>query len=491
MANVESGRPGDAFAAGAAGTAKARLGMVRVALWLVAAVLAVRQVAVVLSTPKGERLTDLETWVGPGGVLHVNGSLVRLDALHRHAVRRTRPQTAHPRCRAGPRLGLDLRHPAAGRRARPGRRPRPAAAGEPPHGPARRARRDQPADAVAAGAQHAVTSARPASSPCCWCCSAASRSAGNGPAGVLIGLAAALQPTVLLFAPLLWFTGRRRAAALHRRHLRRVHRAGLGGDAARLVDVLGAPPRRRRSRRARRTSLANQSLHGALLRLGLTGPLEIALFLLLAAAVAFLGLRRAVRYARDGQLLLAVALTGCVAVAVSPTAWQHQLLWVLLARGRPGRQAGLGPVRVAGRRRPGDDAARRRCCCRTWRCCYPLRDNVAAARRARRRLRRAVPVPHLAVLPAPIPTQYAPPAEARWKHVPLLPFLRRVLTRPNLLLELLLIRVGYSAYSAGQAGGARRPNEAAGPPPRSTASRSSPSRRPCASTSSTGSTTRW
>ncbi len=31
--------------------------------------------AVVLGTPRGERLTDLETWVGPNGVLHVNGSL--------------------------------------------------------------------------------------------------------------------------------------------------------------------------------------------------------------------------------------------------------------------------------------------------------------------------------------------------------------------------------------------------------------------------------
>src|SRR6202008_1805342 len=47
----------------------------RLVLWLVAAALAVRQVGVVLSTPRGERLTDLETWVGPNGVLHVKGSL--------------------------------------------------------------------------------------------------------------------------------------------------------------------------------------------------------------------------------------------------------------------------------------------------------------------------------------------------------------------------------------------------------------------------------
>jgi hypothetical protein len=40
-----------------------------------AGVLAIRQVAVVLGAPRGSRLTDLETWDGPDGVLHVNGSL--------------------------------------------------------------------------------------------------------------------------------------------------------------------------------------------------------------------------------------------------------------------------------------------------------------------------------------------------------------------------------------------------------------------------------
>src|SRR6185312_9150700 len=95
----------------------------------------------------------------------------------------------------------------------------------------------------------------------------------------------------------------------------------------------------------RADDLANQSLHGALLRLGLEGPLEIGLFLLLGAAVAALGLRRAVRYAHDGQLLLAVAITGCAAIVVSPTAWQHQLLWVLLALvGRVGKKTSDRPM---------------------------------------------------------------------------------------------------------------------------------------------------
>lgn len=76
MANVEhGGTAGNAFGAGAAESARARLRAIRIGLWVIAAVLAIRQVTVVLSTPKGERLTDLETWVGPNGVLHVKGSL--------------------------------------------------------------------------------------------------------------------------------------------------------------------------------------------------------------------------------------------------------------------------------------------------------------------------------------------------------------------------------------------------------------------------------
>lgn len=68
------GRPADVFGGGGAepGT---RFRRVRLGLRAVAAVLAVRQPAAVLATPGGERLTDLETWVGPEGVLHVKGSL--------------------------------------------------------------------------------------------------------------------------------------------------------------------------------------------------------------------------------------------------------------------------------------------------------------------------------------------------------------------------------------------------------------------------------
>ncbi|MGW0860644.1 phosphatase PAP2 family protein, partial [Streptomyces sp. NPDC002690] len=192
--------------------------------------------------------------------------------------------------------------------------------------------------------------------------------------------------------------------------------------------------------------LANQSLHGALLRLGLEGPLEITVLLVLAVAVAVLGLRRAARYARDGQLLLAVSVTGCVAVVVSPASWQHQLLWVLLAVvGRVGKRASDRPVWPAvvvlvltlpGTMLLPNMAA-----------LHPVRDNVVLLAA----LGAACAVPFLPRTSPywlkPVPTEYARPVAARWSRVPLLPFWRRVLTRPNLLLELLLIRVVYSAYA--------------------------------------------
>lgn len=61
MANAErSGGPTVAFGA-AADPVTARLHATRLGLWLIAGILAIRQVAVVLSTPSGSRLTDLET----------------------------------------------------------------------------------------------------------------------------------------------------------------------------------------------------------------------------------------------------------------------------------------------------------------------------------------------------------------------------------------------------------------------------------------------
>ncbi|RPF40369.1 uncharacterized protein DUF2029 [Streptomyces sp. Ag109_G2-6] len=268
---------------------------------------------------------------------------------------------------------------------------------------------------------------------------------GERPAGLLVGLAAALQPALLLFAPLLWLTGRRptaRAAAATFAGATVLAWAALPRDSwtywiHHLAGTgLGGSP----------DGLANQSVHGALLRFGLSGPGEILLYTALAAAITWAALRRAARYARDGQLLLAVAVTGCAAVAVSPTGWRHQLLWVLLAvAGKVGRRAAdrrVWPAAVvlaitlpSAVLLPNLAAL------------APVRDNVpllaaVAAACAVPFLPRSSPYWR-----EPVPTVYGRPAAARRAWVPLLPFWRRALSRPSLLLELLLIRVGYSVYS--------------------------------------------
>ncbi|MGW1559195.1 bifunctional glycosyltransferase 87/phosphatase PAP2 family protein [Streptomyces sp. NPDC002144] len=444
MANVEhGGRPAEAFKATAAEAVRGRLRAARLGLWLVAAVLAVRQMAVVLSTPRGERLTDLETWVGPNGVLHVKGSLYDSTQFtgtpFGGLVLKPLTRAAEQALGWGWTFGTLLLVVALGL----------VAARALPQPVSRRT--SQLAAPVAISllmlslpVRNALWLGQISILPVLLVLVGCFVVRGERASGLLIGLAAALQPTVLLFAPLLWFTGRRRAAVStgltfaaatalawaalpHDSYTYWVHHmagTGLGGKA---------------------DDLANQSLHGALLRLGLNGPLEIALFFALGTAVAVLGVRRAVRYARDGQLLLAVAVTGCAAIAVSPTTWQHQLLWVLLAVvGRVGKRASdryVWPVAVvlvmtlpAKMMLPNMSAM------------DPLRDNVVLLAA----LAAATVVPFLSrtspYYQAPVPTKYAEPVPARLKHVPLVPQLRRVLSRPNLLLELLLIRVTYAAY---------------------------------------------
>ncbi|MBT3150792.1 phosphatase PAP2 family protein [Streptomyces sp. CHD11] len=446
MANAEhGGRPAEALGTTVAdGGPRARLRVARLGLWLLAAVLAARQVAAVLTTPSGERLTALGTWVGPEGVLHVSGSLYDSTRFtgtpFSGLVLKPLTRPAEEALGWGWTFGTLLLVVALGviaARALPqpvGRRTALLAA---------------PVAVsllmlslpVRSTLWLGQTSVIPVLLVLLGCFAAH----GQRVSGALIGVAAALQPTLLLFAPLLWFTGRRRAAAatgVTFAATTALAWAAMPRDSAtywvhHLAGTgLGGPADDR----------ANQSLHGALLRLGLEGPLEIVLFLLLGAAVVTLALRRAVRYAHDGQLLLAVAVTGCAAIVVAPTAWQHQLLWVLLAAvGRVGKRARdrlVWPVAVV---LAMTLPAKMMLPNMTF--LYPVRDNVVLLAA----LAAATAVPFLSrgsqYFRTPIPTRYADPVPARFSFVPLLPFLRRVLIRPNLLLELLLIRVTYAAYA--------------------------------------------
>ncbi|MFI6246583.1 bifunctional glycosyltransferase 87/phosphatase PAP2 family protein [Streptomyces sp. NPDC051016] len=441
MADVEHrGRAGDAFGGAVAG---ARFRMVRLGLWAVAAVLVVRQLAVVLRTPSGERLTDLETWVGPEGVLHVNGSLYDSTRFtgtpFGGLVLKPLTRAAEQALGWGWTFGTLLLVVALGL----------VAARALPQPVSRRTALLAAPVAISLlmlslPVRNTLWLGQTSIIPVLLVLLGCFTVRGERSSGLCIGLAAALQPAVLLFAPLLWFTGRRRAALAtgatfaagtalawaampHDSYTYWIHHiagTGLGGQA---------------------DALANQSLHGALLRFGLSGPLEIVLFLALASAVAVLALRRAVRYARDGQLLLAVAITGCAVVAVSPAAWQHQLLWVLLAVvGRAGRRAADRPVWpvvvVLVMTLPAKALLPNQALF------VPVRDNAVLLAA----LAAATLVPFVSrtapEFARPVPTDYAEPVPSRFRRIPLTSSLRRVLTRPNLVLELLAIRLVYFAY---------------------------------------------
>ncbi|GAA3065833.1 hypothetical protein GCM10020000_57170 [Streptomyces olivoverticillatus] len=335
MAEAERGGLGSLPRAGS------RTGMALWGLWIVAGLLAVRQAAAVLRLPPERRFTDLERWIGENGVLHVRGSLYDTDTFTGtpFAGLVLKPLTKAAEDSLGivwtfGTLLLVVAVALVAARALPGpagRRTTLFAA---------------PVALILAALSLPVrntftlgqTSIIPVLLVLLGCCLPRLAGGSGRMGGALVGLAAALQPAVLLFAPLLWLTGRRRAAVTGgvtfglctalawvtmaddswTYWVHHIAGAGLGHDPG---------------------GLANQSLHGLLLRIGLRGPAELALYGLLTAVVVVLGLRRATRYARDGQILLATAVTGCVAVAVSPTAWQHQQLWILLAVvGRAGRR---------------------------------------------------------------------------------------------------------------------------------------------------------
>ncbi|MFI6150986.1 bifunctional glycosyltransferase 87/phosphatase PAP2 family protein [Streptomyces sp. NPDC051109] len=436
MANAaeHSGANGHAGVIGGSG----RLGAARFLLWALAGVLAVRQAAAVLRVPPGEWLGEFRLPSAFPGSLYDGGQFTGTPFAG--LVLKPFLGLAAPSLEVAWTCVTLLLVAAVGL---------VAARGLPDPVPRRTALLAAPVLVglmmVSLPVREAASPGQTAVLPVLLVLLAVFRVPGERPAGFLVGLAAALQPALLLFAPLLWLTGRRptaKAAAVTFAAATALSWAALPRDSwtywvQHLAGTgLGGAP----------DGLANQSVHGALLRLGLSGPGEILLYVALAAGIGWVGLRRAARYALDGQLLLAVAVTGCVAVAVAPTGWRHQLLWVLLAvAGKVGKRAADRPVWpvavVLAMTLPSDVLLP------NLAALAPVRDNVLLLAA----LAAACAVPFLPrsspYWREPVPTAYVRPAAARWARVPLMPFWRRVLSRPNLLLELLLIRVGYSLYS--------------------------------------------
>lgn len=157
--------------------------------------------------------------------------------------------------------------------------------------------------------------------------------------GVGVGLAAAVKLTPLLFVVYLLFARRFREAAVATAtfvatvvigllivpEAAHYWLGGVFGDSTRVGPVL---------------NWSNQSIHGMLARL-LGEPESKLPWMLLGGAVAVAGTFLAGVVDRRGDRVLAIALAGMTACAVSPFSWEHHWVWfipviiALAARGLP------------------------------------------------------------------------------------------------------------------------------------------------------------
>jgi alpha-1,2-mannosyltransferase len=151
-----------------------------------------------------------------------------------------------------------------------------------------------------------------------------------------VGLAVALKLTPGVFVVYLWLTGRRRAAL-----------TAVASAAGFTLLAAGVFPQNsldfwtgalfEPDRLGRNEGTSNQSLRGMLLRTALPSGAGTAFWLVLVAVVAAVGFRRAVLAYRNGDELTGVALTGLLAVLLSPVAWIHHLVWLVVLLPAVGR----------------------------------------------------------------------------------------------------------------------------------------------------------
>lgn len=152
------------------------------------------------------------------------------------------------------------------------------------------------------------------------------------PRGLLVGLATAIKLVPGVFIVYFLVTGRRREALT----------ATVAAAAATLGTFLVLPADSAdywfhalfdSGRLGSNTATTNQSIRGMLLRLYWPDPVTAALWLVLAAAVAYVGFRAARRTALSGDEVGGMAITGLVAVLISPVSWIHHFAWLVLVLG--------------------------------------------------------------------------------------------------------------------------------------------------------------
>jgi alpha-1,2-mannosyltransferase len=148
--------------------------------------------------------------------------------------------------------------------------------------------------------------------------------------GVLVGVAAAIKLTPLLFVVYFLAARRYKDAA-------RAGAAFVVCAAIAAAIMPGASVRYwggtifQTSRIGDLASLGNQSVHGMLLRVGLSPAALPVVWAVLIAAICGAALLRARALHLHGEPVRAAVLVGCATVAVSPVSWTHHQVWTVLA----------------------------------------------------------------------------------------------------------------------------------------------------------------
>jgi alpha-1,2-mannosyltransferase len=146
--------------------------------------------------------------------------------------------------------------------------------------------------------------------------------------GVLVGVAAAVKLTPLIFVPHLWLTGRRAdavRAVVTFALLQLLIFAVIPHDFRRFWSVAVTNP----ERTGPTFWAGNQSLNGLVLRLSDLAPWALGAAIAIGALLAVPAVYLVRRYHRAGQPLTALLVTAFFGLLLSPVTWSHHYVWVV------------------------------------------------------------------------------------------------------------------------------------------------------------------
>ncbi|WP_084736088.1 glycosyltransferase 87 family protein [Actinophytocola xinjiangensis] len=146
--------------------------------------------------------------------------------------------------------------------------------------------------------------------------------------GVLVGVAAAVKLTPLIFVPHLWLTGRRADAVralVTFAVLQAVIFLIIPHDFTRFWTVAVTDP----ERTGPTFWAGNQSLHALILRLSDLAPWSLGAAIGVGALLAVPAVWLVLRFHRQGRPLEALLVTAFFGLLLSPVSWSHHYVWVI------------------------------------------------------------------------------------------------------------------------------------------------------------------